>query len=179
MISSRTLAELVLSWKGAVLVTALFVVLHFRKRLLKARKSLKVHWRWFQRCLVLLSALWWLWMAAYAHIAVSRAGVLLFLLWYWWLWNKRFRQAKGKQREVYHLMAGENYADRERLARQARERAVDLHPHDAAGRYLRASVVVEGKTCHERLIGQFTSILGGRIWRRQNPQRRAHDKRLF
>jgi hypothetical protein len=136
------------SWKGAALVAALFFGWRYRKRIWKARKHLKIVWTWLK---------WWKWLCipciailavvgVETHIAVSRLLLLLLLLGYRCLWNRRYRKAKGKQREVYHLVEGEGYVDRARLAREARERLVNLHPHHARYRQTPAPVVVESET---------------------------------
>src|SRR5947209_6727150 len=98
MISSRSISTFLVSWRGSVLVAALFLLWRYRKRLWKARRSLKFSWKWVKWVIIGLLAV----IGVETHIAVSRLLLMTFLLCYCWFWNRRYRKAKGKQREVYH-----------------------------------------------------------------------------
>jgi hypothetical protein len=181
MITSESIADFVVSlvsWQGAVFLTALFLLRRYRKKLWKARKHLKVSWKWLKwSCIPFLACLAVL--GQESHIAVSRVLLLLLVMGYRSLWNHRYAKARGKQRAVYHLVEGEDYTHRERMAREAGEQSVNQAAHHARYRPVAASQVVQTEAGDERLIGQLTSVLDGIIWRRQNQKRRAYRQGLF
>jgi hypothetical protein len=149
MITSEVLATFVLSWTGVAILAALFCVWHWRKKLWKARKHLPQVWTAGKCCLALVGGVVWVVRAKTTVIFVLRILTLVCLAWYWWLWNRRYRSAKGTQRQVYYLPEGVNYADRERLAREARERAPDQMADPTGIRSPLAPAPVEAEASHE------------------------------
>jgi hypothetical protein len=154
MITSEALADFILSWYGAASMAAFFAGWRARKRLWKGRKRVfSVRFKWIRRSVGVTALAYWTLSQDHTHLVVMRLGLILFFLAYWWVWKRRFIKAKGKHRHVYHLPEGENYADRERMARYARERALNQYQNDALDRQEAAPDRLEAKAGDKRLVG--------------------------